>query len=728
MKIGTKGEIGTVLTIGSLIVITAFSLFSSLNLKKSQTMKTKAVEVSSCPSDDPEGNNWYCAGECADKNSVRSLFKSSYPPPLDAAAIWRAEKARNCGISVDQCFSITTCQTSSTQTSLTPSPSYPSSPTAIPETGSCKVGGKYYPLGYCSPRTNASDLWYCSHGIWKKDTTSICIVGKIRCIGRGYPPTTNYPCCSGKVVNGICDSSATTISPTLTSLPTPTEILTPTRFPPPTYYPPKRVSTPTPTPKLPAAFPTTLPRTPTPSLQPPAASGLLDCTGNVINNLIPGVSTNLLSESPRSAKFGSIRCLKPKYIVIHWSGAWNNVGATKQTLETRRLATQLATDQDNVIAMQNFFEDRVEAPHYIGGDGEYLYSINNELTGVNFDQVLDNLYDLNRNNLEKITIKALTTTCFLMKKYNIDINNVIGYFNVYPAKKDPGQKYLNFFKDRLSKGCSNGVFVDKGPQITQVIITPTSVISTTTPITQAVEITACKNKGIKPFHRQSPIFINNEICEDGSLGRGYGKDYIPPDLIDAKEALGEDYWIAKNLKVRLAMVEDLKKMLDFLRSEIERLKTEDKNRAFFRTCIPFSNIGKCDVFLASGYRSWDEQNEIWKRFNCEKVTAEGKFCGAARPGWSSHQGGAAIDTFCACLVSVSKLDKLENKSELLTSKEIDELNNLINEKKNDQIMLLWRRFPEELRRRMSDYNFYNSIHFVEPFKSGDPPHSFYIPN
>lgn len=45
-------------------------------------------------------DKWYCAGECADANE-RSLFNATYPD--DGSDEWRAERAGNCKIDVDDC-------------------------------------------------------------------------------------------------------------------------------------------------------------------------------------------------------------------------------------------------------------------------------------------------------------------------------------------------------------------------------------------------------------------------------------------------------------------------------------------------------------------------------------------------------------------------------------------------------------------------------------------------
>ena len=50
-------------------------------------------------------------------------------------------------------------------------------------------------------------------------------------------------------------------------------------------------------------------------------------------------------------KLGSIRndCMRPTRIIIHWSGAWNSAEATLNTLNSRGLSCQLATDSSCLL-------------------------------------------------------------------------------------------------------------------------------------------------------------------------------------------------------------------------------------------------------------------------------------------------------------------------------------------------------------------------------------------
>ncbi len=150
-------------------------------------------------------------------------------------------------------------------------------------------------------------------------------------------------------------------------------------------------------------------------------------------------------------------CIKPKMIVLHWSGAWTNAQATFNTLNERQLACQLATDNNVQLQMQQLYPSVAQKGQCVGGydqDGVFYntYIINNEITGYDFDRVLEDplKYKEQYDMLMIETEKALQSTCWLMKQYQIPISQIKGHFQLNSDKSDPGRKYLNEFISKLS--------------------------------------------------------------------------------------------------------------------------------------------------------------------------------------------------------------------------------------------------------------------------------------
>ena len=150
-------------------------------------------------------------------------------------------------------------------------------------------------------------------------------------------------------------------------------------------------------------------------------------------------------------------CIKPTMIVIHWSGAWTDVYATFNTLNQRQLACQLATDKNITLQSQNFYKDQVQRGACVGGYNDFV--LNNEITGSYFDDVYDVPNHPNYKTLEITTEKALASTCFMMKQYNIPITQIFGHFQLNDGKSDPGANYLNDFIDNIQKKIDNGTCI-----------------------------------------------------------------------------------------------------------------------------------------------------------------------------------------------------------------------------------------------------------------------------
>jgi hypothetical protein len=145
MDIRRKGEIATIITLVTFFVIGIASIVSSIALKKPQTTQTKAQ--AGC---DPA---WYCAGECLTDQAARDSFAGVYGD-AGAALGWRQEKAKNCGITEDQCSSVTVCnKNAAAAATATPAPSSSGSADLVAAC-KCTTNGKAAgdcPVNPCGP-------------------------------------------------------------------------------------------------------------------------------------------------------------------------------------------------------------------------------------------------------------------------------------------------------------------------------------------------------------------------------------------------------------------------------------------------------------------------------------------------------------------------------------------------------------------------------------------------
>ena len=145
-------------------------------------------------------------------------------------------------------------------------------------------------------------------------------------------------------------------------------------------------------------------------------------------------------------------CITPTMIIMHWSGGTNDNPdgnlRTYETLVSRNLSCQLATDTNDVWLMEKFFEKQVE---FSACAGEWnTYSINNEMAGVYFTS---NPPPPNRTELEL----AYDATCKIMDQYNIPWNKIYGHYNVpNSGKPDPGVDFLEkVFIPEIRSRCPN---------------------------------------------------------------------------------------------------------------------------------------------------------------------------------------------------------------------------------------------------------------------------------
>lgn len=172
-------------------------------------------------------------------------------------------------------------------------------------------------------------------------------------------------------------------------------------------------------------------------------------------------------------------CITPTMIIIHWSGGWDNDqgnDATYGTLIQRNLACQLASDTNDIIIMQPFYETQVELPWCAGTWN--VYSINNELAGGYVPSPLEPEYgsvDIrftdesgNPSRIgnpykpsqtvfpeKSVVDHAVSATCAIMKQYNIPWTQIYGHYQVPGSgKPDPGREFLeDYFIPRVKNEC-----------------------------------------------------------------------------------------------------------------------------------------------------------------------------------------------------------------------------------------------------------------------------------
>ncbi|OGG03683.1 hypothetical protein A2W14_01410 [Candidatus Gottesmanbacteria bacterium RBG_16_37_8] len=124
----------------------------------------------------------------------------------------------------------------------------------------------------------------------------------------------------------------------------------------------------------------------------------------------------------------------------------------------------------------------------------------------------------------------------------------------------------------------------------------------------------------------------------------YNSSFVPPDLTNLNNALGNEFWVYNSsIKYNKCKTDDLKKMLKYIVNNYD-----------------------CEPFVAFGYRSYAEQEALWRGKNC----ATNPNCGVAPPGKSLHQAGIAVDLFCAVLSGGNLVD-FNNIPDAFTGKEGD---------------------------------------------------------
>jgi len=177
------------------------------------------------------------------------------------------------------------------------------------------------------------------------------------------------------------------------------------------------------------------------------------------NILVPGSKINLLKVRNK--------CIRPTMVVIHWAGGgWGTPESTINALNSNGYSCQFAIGKTRQLQIQYLFSDVVEKAVCVGGYGN---TISIEISGQWFDDVFENKNNSNYNELMGAnglggsTKQALNVTCWVLKQYNIPITQVFGHNELNngqtvngvrtDVKSDPGQKYINKFRQRLTKDC-----------------------------------------------------------------------------------------------------------------------------------------------------------------------------------------------------------------------------------------------------------------------------------
>lgn len=166
--------------------------------------------------------------------------------------------------------------------------------------------------------------------------------------------------------------------------------------------------------------------------------GTLPCP-KTQRTLAPGAEEKLLKGEGKTN-----RCMKPMEIILHWNESPAGNAVTYEALEKRGLSCQLAVDEKEVWQLLEFYPTLVEVGFCAGDWERNLRSINIELAGDDFDNTPPPDSELER---------SLALVCWLLEQYQIPKENIFGHFQIVEEKKDPGEKFLEEFKERVEKQC-----------------------------------------------------------------------------------------------------------------------------------------------------------------------------------------------------------------------------------------------------------------------------------
>lgn len=145
-------------------------------------------------------------------------------------------------------------------------------------------------------------------------------------------------------------------------------------------------------------------------------------------------------------------CDRPRMLVIHWSAGWSSAQATFDVLNNRDRSCQFAVDDHEVIQMLNLYPNAVERGWCAGGDAN-TGSINFEITGAWFDEVLLQSGSEKNRKLMIMTDKTVDVACRMIRMYSLPKTAIYGHYQLQSGKSDPGVSYLQFFKQKVNERC-----------------------------------------------------------------------------------------------------------------------------------------------------------------------------------------------------------------------------------------------------------------------------------
>ncbi|MBI4129905.1 N-acetylmuramoyl-L-alanine amidase, partial [Candidatus Roizmanbacteria bacterium] len=165
--------------------------------------------------------------------------------------------------------------------------------------------------------------------------------------------------------------------------------------------------------------------TPTPTRTPTPVPGFDDADAGSQATLPPaGQVSGCPSPSLRLRVPGTIydhhrqqfTCFKPTMFVVHWSAAWTTAQGTKDYLDTHSRSCQLALDRNKTIQALDFYPKVVQRGWCAGNEYNNL-SINVEISGVYFDEVITNPGHSRYQDLTIKSDKTVALICWSLKQY-----------------------------------------------------------------------------------------------------------------------------------------------------------------------------------------------------------------------------------------------------------------------------------------------------------------------
>ena len=130
---------------------------------------------------------------------------------------------------------------------------------------------------------------------------------------------------------------------------------------------------------------------------------------------------------------------KIKFIILHYTGMKTESNAVKKLTDSKSKVSShyLIKKSGEIVTM---VPDLYIAWHAGESFWKKYTNLNKNSIGI---EITNSGHDINYKNFTKIQIKSLIKLCkFLIKKYKIKPNNVLGHSDIAPdRKKDPGEKF-----------------------------------------------------------------------------------------------------------------------------------------------------------------------------------------------------------------------------------------------------------------------------------------------